>query len=110
MKNFGLGREALAKLSTRGALYLPRHGVAQHRGPGRLEPSALGHEVFHSRVWSRRLARPLNQHMRTGKLYPTPTCMEPFLREQFRGQVAELAAAGIYVGTPSWKYEDWLGT
>jgi hypothetical protein len=78
-------------------------------GDRTLEPSALGDEVFHSRVRSRRLARSLNQHMRTGKLYPTAACMEPFLREQFRAQVAELAAAGIYVGTLSWKYEDWLG-
>jgi hypothetical protein len=51
----------------------------------------------------------LNQDMRTGKLYPTAACMEPFLREHFRGQVAELAAAGIYVGTSSRKYEDWPG-
>jgi len=35
--------------------------------------------------------------------------MNPFPREQLRLQLAELAAAGIYVGTSSWKYEGWLG-
>jgi hypothetical protein len=35
--------------------------------------------------------------------------MEPFPLEQFRLELAELAAAGIYVGTSSWKYEGWLG-
>ena len=35
--------------------------------------------------------------------------MDAFPRDQFRQQIAELAAQGIYVGTSSWKYEGWLG-
>jgi uncharacterized protein YecE (DUF72 family) len=35
--------------------------------------------------------------------------MTPFPLETLRQQIAELAAAGIYVGTSSWKYEGWLG-
>jgi len=35
--------------------------------------------------------------------------MDSFPREKIRLQLAELAAAGIYVGTSSWKYEGWLG-
>jgi uncharacterized protein YecE (DUF72 family) len=35
--------------------------------------------------------------------------METFPLDRFRQQIAELAAAGIFVGTSSWKYEGWLG-
>ena len=35
--------------------------------------------------------------------------MNTFPLQQFREQVASLAANGIYVGTSSWKYEGWLG-
>ena len=35
--------------------------------------------------------------------------MDPFSLEPLRQQLANLAAAGIYVGTSSWKYEGWLG-
>jgi len=35
--------------------------------------------------------------------------MDAFPRDQFRQQIAALAASGIYVGTSSWKYEGWLG-
>lgn len=33
----------------------------------------------------------------------------PFPREELKAAVAELARAGVYVGTSSWKYEGWLG-
>jgi len=32
----------------------------------------------------------------------------PFDREQIKVKAAELAAAGVYIGTSSWKYEGWL--
>jgi len=35
--------------------------------------------------------------------------MDEFPKELVRAQLAELAAAGIYVGTSSWKYPGWLG-
>ncbi|HEX4141714.1 MAG TPA: DUF72 domain-containing protein [Candidatus Methylacidiphilales bacterium] len=33
----------------------------------------------------------------------------PFPREELKGAVAALAREGIFIGTSSWKYEDWLG-
>jgi uncharacterized protein YecE (DUF72 family) len=35
--------------------------------------------------------------------------MDEFPKEQVRAQLTELARAGIYVGTSSWKYAGWLG-
>ena len=35
--------------------------------------------------------------------------MAPFPLEALRRQLAGLTAAGIYIGTSSWKYEGWLG-
>ena len=35
--------------------------------------------------------------------------METFPLDRFRQQISDLAAAGIFVGTSSWKYEGWLG-
>lgn len=33
----------------------------------------------------------------------------PFVREQIRQKVAELAEQGVFIGTSSWKYEGWRG-
>ncbi|HTW64746.1 MAG TPA: DUF72 domain-containing protein [Bryobacteraceae bacterium] len=44
--------------------------------------------------------------MQTGSLFDEP---QSFDRERLRARLAALAAAGVFLGTSSWKYEGWLG-